>query len=95
MESRSNASNNTVYEFKDRLKATLGDAGFAKNSSKEDQSARSRSKEKPHSHKPGGKLCINKSLFIDAYSKSKVSEKLSAKRFGPFEVLDLIGKNSV
>ncbi len=87
--------NETDTEFKKRLKYTLEDAMFAYKLAKADQSARSSFKYKPHSYKPGVKLWINKTLFKDAYSKSQVSDKLSAKRFGPFKVLELIGKNAV
>ena len=52
-------------------------------------------KYKPHMYKVGDKLWINKALFKDAYSKSQASDKLSAKRFGPFKVTKLIGKNAV
>jgi hypothetical protein len=34
-------------------------------------------------------------LFMDAYSRSQESAKLSAKRFGPFKIVDVIGKNAV
>lgn len=93
--SSSNHLNETVAEFKERLKETLEDAKFAYQLAKADQSARSSLKYKPHSYKPGDELWISKSLFKDAYSKSQVSDKLSAKRFGPFKVLELIGKNAV
>ena len=46
-------------------------------------------------YKVGDKLWINKALFKDAYSKSQASDKLSAKRFGPFKVTKLVGKNAV
>ncbi len=36
-----------------------------------------------------------KTLFKDAYSKSQESDKVSAKRFGPFFVKKLVGKNAV
>ncbi len=89
------ASNETVSQFKDRLKVVLDDAKFAYKLAKADQSARSSLKYKPHSYKIGDELWINKSLFKDAYSKSQASDKLSAKRFGPFKVLELVGKNAV
>ena len=43
----------------------------------------------------GSKLWINKTLFTDAYSKSQDSDKLSAKRYGPFVVTEIIGRNAV
>ncbi len=89
MVSNLNAANETVTEFKENMKATLEDAKFEYRLAKADQSARSSFKYNPHSYKPGDKLWINKSLFKDAYSKSQESDKLSAKRFGPFKVLTL------
>jgi hypothetical protein len=32
---------------------------------------------------------------MDAYSRSQESAKLTVKRFGPFEIVALIGKNAV
>ena len=93
--SDSQGSNESVSEFKTRLKASLDDAKYAYKLAKADQSARSSSKYKPHSYKPGDKLWINKSLFKDAYSKSQESDKLSAKRFGPFTMTGIVGKNAV
>ena len=77
--------NETVEEFKSRLRESLNDAIFAHRMSKSSQSARSSLKYKPHMYKVGDKLWINKALFKDAYSKSQASDKLSAKRFGPFQ----------
>lgn len=88
-------SNEGVAEFKEHLKATLEDAQFAYKLAKNDQSARSSLKYKPHLYKPGDKVWINKSLFKDAYTKAQKSDKLSAKRFGPFTVIELIGKNAI
>ena len=88
-------SNESVEEFKSRLRESLNDAIFAHRVSKSSQSARSSLKYKPHMYKVGDKLWINKALFKDAYSKSQASEKLSAKRFGPFKVTKLVGKNAV
>ena len=87
--------NESVQEFKTRLKESLNDAIYAHKIAKASQSARSSLKYKPHAYEVGDKLWINKSLFKDAYSKSQESDKLSAKRFGPFKVTKLIGKNAV
>jgi hypothetical protein len=43
----------------------------------------------------GDFVWLKKTLFYDAYSKSQESNKLSAKRFGPFRIVALIGKNAV
>ena len=87
--------NETVEEFKLKLKESLNDAVYAYKVAKAGQSARSSFKYKPHAYKVGDKLWINKSLFKDAYAKSQASDKLTAKRFGPFTVQSLIGKNAV
>jgi len=87
--------NETVEEFTVNLKASLEDALYAYKISKAGQTARSSIKDKPHVYNVGDKLWINKSLFTDGYAKSQVSDKLSSKRFGPFAVTRLIGKNAV
>ena len=38
---------------------------------------------------------LEKSLWKDTYARSQASEKLSAKRFGPFRILELIGRNAI
>ena len=72
------------------MKASLEDALYAYRISKAGQTARSSIKDKL-----GNKLWINKRLFTDDYAKFQVSDKLSSKRFGPFAVTRLIGKNAV
>lgn len=81
--------------FTDRLKEDLGDAMFSNKLAKAGKSARSSIKYKLHSYKPGGKVWLSKSLFKDAYSKPKDPDKLSARRIGPYEILDLIGRNAL
>ncbi len=61
--SGTNLPNETVSEFKERLKATLDDAKFAYELAKADQSARSSFKCKPHSYEPGDKSWINKNYL--------------------------------
>jgi hypothetical protein len=38
---------------------------------------------------------IEKHLVMDAYSRSQESAKLTAKRFGPFRIVELVYKNAV
>ena len=87
--------NDKIADFKLHLKDSLRDAMYAHKIAKASQTARASLKYKSHSYKAGDKLWINKSLFKDAYSKSQVSDKLTSKRFGPFIVKRLIGKNAV
>ncbi len=74
----------TVTEFKSRLNETLSDTKFSYQVSKARQSAQRGKSYKAYSYKVSDRLWINKTLFKDAYSKSKESDKLSAKRFGLF-----------
>lgn len=50
---------------------------------------------KPPSYNVALKYWINISLLTDAYSKSQESEKLTARRCGPFEVTEVIGNIAV
>ena len=43
----------------------------------------------------GSQVWINRSLFKDAYAKSQEKDKLTARRFGPFIVKELIGRNAL
>ena len=88
-------NNESVTEFKKRLKYSLDDAKFSYATAKAGQSARASFKYKPHTYRVGDKLWINRSLFKDVYAKSQESDKLSARRFGPFQIVELIGKNAV
>lgn len=87
--------NDKIEDFKLQLRESLKDAVYAHRIAKAGQSARASIKYKPHSYKEGDKLWINKSLFKDAYAKSQASDKLTSKRFGPFIVKSLVGKNAV
>ena len=84
-----------VEEFTDNLKASLKDAQFAYKVSRARQAAAMFNRAQPHSYSVGYKVWINKSLFTDAYAKSQDSSKLTARRFGPYRILKLIGKNAV
>ena len=85
----------SVHEFKELLKCSLDDAKYSYKVSKARQAAEASSLYQKPNYEIGSKLWLNKSLFNDAYSKSQESEKLSAKRFGPFKVVELIGRNAV
>ncbi len=68
--SDTNVPNETVSEFKERLKTTLDEAKFAYKLAKADQSARSSFKYKSHWYETGDKVWIDKISFKDSYSKS-------------------------
>ena len=63
--------------------------------SKARQAAEASSQYKKPEYTKGSQVWINKSLFKDAYSRSQDSDKLGAKRFGPFRVTEIIGRNAV
>ena len=85
----------SVEDFKLNLKSSLEDAQFSYRVSKARQASASAGQYKVPTYKVGSKLWINETLFTDAYSRSQDSEKLSAKRVGPFVVTKLIGRNAV
>lgn len=85
----------SVNEFKTRLRVALEDARFAHELAKAKNSAYSAQKYQPHPYAVGDKVWIDKELFKDAIAKTQKSNKLGAKRFGPFEVKELIGKNAL
>ena len=85
----------SVDEFKEQLKTSLDDAKFSYKVSKARQASEASSHYKKPEYVKGSKLWLNKTLFTDAYSKSQESEKLGAKRFGPFVVNEVIGRNAV
>ena len=85
----------SVDELRQKLKSSLEDAQFSYKVSKARQAAEAAGQYKKPEYVVGSKLWINKTLFKDAYSKSQESDKLGAKRFGPFTVKELIGRNAV
>ena len=46
-------------------------------------------------YKPGDQVWIDRALFRDAIAKTQISEKLTPKRYGPFTIVELIGKNAL
>jgi hypothetical protein len=48
-----------------------------------------------HQYEVGNMVWINKTLFPDAYSRAQSSHKFTAKRYGPFVIQELVGKNAV
>ena len=87
--------NEGVNNFKARLKAGLEDARYSISLAKARQSAYSSQKYEPASYAVGDEVWLHKSLFRDSVSRAQESKKLSARRFGPFEILECVGKNAV
>lgn len=85
----------SVDEMKLKLKSSLEDAQFSYKVCKARQAAEASSQYKKLEYRVGSQVWLNKTLFKDAYSKSLESDKLGAKRFGPFRVKELIGLNAL
>jgi len=89
------SNNETVNYFKARLKGALEDTRFSHQVAKARQSAYSAQKFDVPKYVVGDRVWLHKTLFRDAIDKSQKSDKLGAKRFGPFEITAKIGKNAV
>lgn len=89
------ASTSDVNSLLATLKTTFCDAQFAHRLAQARQSANNSSKCRPHSFKPGDYVWLDKRYFTDAAYKVQTSKKLASKRFGPFQILELIGKNAI
>lgn len=85
----------TVNEFKNRQAAALADARFCHRLAKARQSAYSAQKYEDPKYSIGDMVLISRALFPDAIDKSQASKKLGARRFGPFAVKELMGKNAL
>lgn len=85
----------SVDELRNRLQSALDDARFCHEIAKARQSAYTAQKYRPAPYEVGTRVWLNKGLFRDAIAKSQSSDKLSAKRFGPFRITELIGKNVI
>ena len=85
----------TVNEFRTRLRVALEDARLSHHIATARNSAYACRKYQPHTYKVGEKIWLDKELFTDVIAKAQRSKKLHARRFGPFEVRELIGKNAI
>ena len=85
----------SVNQFKRQLRSALEDAQFAHELAKARNSAQSAKKFQPHPYKVGDQVWVAKELFRDAIAKVQKSDKLTPKRYGPFTILELIGKNAL
>lgn len=85
----------SIKVFKQKLASSFQDAKFAHKLAQARQSAYNSMKYTPHSLKVGDSVWLDRKYFSDSYSAVRPSHKLRARRFGPFEIMELIGKNSV
>ena len=84
----------SLEEFKNKLKLLLKDTQYSYKVSKARQSAQSSRRYRLPSYSVGDMVFINKYFFTDTYARVKVSKNLSGRRFSPFAVKELIGKNA-
>lgn len=84
-----------LNEMIKRLLSAMQDARFSHEVPKSRQAAYSGQKFNTSPYKAGDKLWANKTLFRHAIAESQQSKKLTARRFGPFTVTKLIGKNTI
>lgn len=92
---QANETVESVTQFNHRIKAALTDARFSLELRKARHSAYSAQKTAPATYEVGDNVWVSRNLFRDAVSRSQVSDKLGSRRFGPFPVTELIGKNIV
>jgi hypothetical protein len=95
MISGSRSSLESVEDFKAALHTSLQDAQFSYSMSRARQAAQSSMRYIAPAYAVGNFAWLKKELFTDVCSKSQESNKLSVKRFGPFTIVALIGKNAV
>lgn len=77
------------------MKICLTDATFSHELAKARAASYSANKYKEPDNKTGDDVWLHKTLFRDTITRSQPSVKLLAKRYGPFVIVQLIGKNSV
>ena len=80
----------SLQDFKKRLKSSLDDSQYLSKIFKARQSAQLSGRYRISSYSVGDKAWVNKSSFTNVFANSQVSDKLSARRYGPFTVKELI-----
>lgn len=85
----------SVDVLRKTLQSSLIDARFSHEMAQARQSANNAQNYRPHSYRPGDFVWLNKKYFTDIVYRSQLSKKLGARRFGPFRILELVGKNAV
>lgn len=85
----------SVTDLRTRLRSAATDATFAHLLAQSRQKAYNSKRYTPPSYKVGDSVWLSRKYFTDALSKTQQSRKLGVKRYGPFKVLELIGKNAI
>jgi hypothetical protein len=85
----------SVQEFQAALHASLKDAQYSYKISRARQAAKASTRYSIPQYSVGDYVWLKKTLFMDAYSRSQESAKLTAERLRPFRIVELICKNAV
>ena len=85
----------SVSDLKDVLQHSLADAQYAYKLAEASQVAESSSRYKKPSYSVGDQVWLKQTLFRDEYAMSQTKDKFTARRYGPFRILKLIGKNAL
>ena len=85
----------SVQDLRVVLLETLEDAKHAYEVAHSRQAAYNAARTRSIQYSVGDLVLLKKSLFEDYYSRRRPSQKLSAKKFGPFKVTGLVGRNAI
>lgn len=93
--SKADSSVEDVNSFRKQLTEAFEHAKFAHRLSRARYASYNSNLRQPIQYNIGDLVWLSRTVFVDALSKHQPSEKLAAKRFGPFKIIQLIGKNAV
>ena len=92
---KSEISLENVENFKEKLEKSIEDAQYCYKITRASQSTYSSIKCRVPIAKVEERILLNWSFFMDARTKPQDFDSLSARRFRPFLILKLIGKNAL
>ncbi len=90
-----NTSSESVNELKTDLRLSLQDSQYSYSISRARHVANIADRYRTPNFKVGDRVWVRKELFMNAYARSQPSEEFKEKRYGPFKILQLIGKTAV
>ena len=93
--SGSRVSIESVEEFKAALQESIKDARYSYKLFRARPAAQPSMRCIIPHYSIGEYVWLKSALFMNAFPRSQESSKLRAKRFGPFRIVELVGKNSM
>lgn len=93
--SSSDSSVESVNDLRKRLSAAGLDARFAQRLAQARQATYINQRYRPPTYQLGDQVWLSRKYFTDSFSKTQTSRKLGVKRYVPFQITELIGKNAV